>query len=105
MNGASPGTSVTLDAGENVIPVVVTSKDDMATKTYQVTVVRVGIGDYRALIAQMYECSEDPVAGLHFVHTPLGTCAARLRRDSALQPCGLGHRVVGSNATDTDDGC
>ena len=55
VNGADPSTAVSLDEGENVIPIVVTAADGMATQTYRVTVNRGGTTDYSALIAQMYQ--------------------------------------------------
>ena len=60
VKGKDPTTAVDLDEGENVIPVVVTAPDGVATQTYRVTVVRGGIRDYADLIAQMYEWRNDP---------------------------------------------
>ena len=64
VNGEDPVTPVALDYGENLIEVVVTAADGVATQTYDVTVIRSPTnpdpGDFSALIAQIYEWRNDP---------------------------------------------
>ena len=64
VNGEDPVTPVALDYGENLIEVVVTAADGVATQTYEVTVIRSPTnpapGDFSALIAQIYEWRNDP---------------------------------------------
>ncbi len=73
VNGNDPSTAVSLNEGNNVIPVVVTAPDGVATQTYQVAVVRgvpgVETGDFSKLIAQMYEWRNDPQWASYKAHT------------------------------------
>ena len=64
VNGNDPATPVTLAYGQNRIEVKVTAADGVATRTYEVTVIRSSPtakpGDFSALIAQMYEWRNNP---------------------------------------------
>ena len=74
VNGNEPANAVSLNEGNNVIAVVVTAPDGVATQTYQVTVVRnaafdAETGDFSKFISQMYGWRNDPQWSSYKTHT------------------------------------
>ena len=69
VNGSDPATAVDLHKGGNIIPMVVTAADGVATTTYSVTVFRGATHDYSAFVAQMYEWRNNPQWSSYKAHT------------------------------------